>query len=152
MSPYLIRTLVMFQAWLTDPTTTRDERGSVSTTVSGSGTLENVDEDEIKIPGGVVIDEIPVKANDKVKAGDVIAAPVQVDGKYGLAVDGVTWETLYDNANQVVLSADGGATAAVVQVKPLGQADIETFPLDRAVDVYQRLREGKIHGRAVLRP
>ena len=31
MSPYLIRTLVMFQAWLTDPTTVRDERGSVST-------------------------------------------------------------------------------------------------------------------------
>ena len=31
MSPYLIRTLVMFQAWLTDPTKARDERGSVST-------------------------------------------------------------------------------------------------------------------------
>jgi len=31
MSTYLIRTLVMFQAWLTDPTKARDERGSVST-------------------------------------------------------------------------------------------------------------------------
>ena len=57
-----------------DVSSAKAERGSVSTTVSGSGTLENVDEDEIKIPGGVVIDEIPVKANDKVKAGDVIAA------------------------------------------------------------------------------
>ena len=32
------------------------------------------------------------------------------------------------------------------------KADIETFALDQAVDVYQRLREGRIHGRAVLRP
>ena len=31
MTPYLIRTLVMFQTWLTNPTTVRDERGSIST-------------------------------------------------------------------------------------------------------------------------
>jgi len=31
-------------------------------------------------------------------------------------------------------------------------ADIETFPLDQALDVYQRLRKGKIRGRAVLVP
>ncbi|HTQ72282.1 MAG TPA: zinc-binding dehydrogenase, partial [Acidocella sp.] len=31
-------------------------------------------------------------------------------------------------------------------------AEVETFPLDEAVDVYQRLREGRIHGRAVLIP
>lgn len=48
-------------------------RGSVSTTVSGSGSLVNVDEEEIEIPGGVVIDELRVKANERVKAGDVIA-------------------------------------------------------------------------------
>ncbi|MBS0315589.1 MAG: NAD(P)-dependent alcohol dehydrogenase [Proteobacteria bacterium] len=32
------------------------------------------------------------------------------------------------------------------------KADVETFPLEQAVDVYQRLREGRIHGRAVLVP
>ncbi|MDR2878139.1 MAG: NAD(P)-dependent alcohol dehydrogenase [Chromatiales bacterium] len=32
------------------------------------------------------------------------------------------------------------------------KADIERFPLEKAVEVYQRLREGKIHGRAVLLP
>jgi propanol-preferring alcohol dehydrogenase len=32
------------------------------------------------------------------------------------------------------------------------RAEVETFPLEQAVQVYQRLREGKIHGRAVLRP
>lgn len=31
-------------------------------------------------------------------------------------------------------------------------AEVETFPLEQAVDVYQRLREGRIRGRAVLVP
>ena len=56
-----------------DVSSAKAERGSVSTTVSGSGTLANVDEEEIEIPGGVVIDELLVKTNEKVKAGDVIA-------------------------------------------------------------------------------
>ena len=50
-----------------------------------------------------------------------------------------------------------GSRTELIEVISLAQsgaikADIETFPLDQAVDVYQRLREGKIHGRAVLRP
>lgn len=32
------------------------------------------------------------------------------------------------------------------------RAEVETFPLDEAVAVYQRLREGRIRGRAVLKP
>jgi len=32
------------------------------------------------------------------------------------------------------------------------QVDVETFRLDDAADVYQRLREGRIKGRAVLLP
>jgi len=50
-----------------------------------------------------------------------------------------------------------GSRTELMEVIALAQsgaikADIETFALDQAVDVYQRLREGKIHGRAVLRP
>ena len=54
-------------------TSARAERGSVSTTVSGSGALADVDEEEITVPGGVVIDEMVVKANEKVREGDEIA-------------------------------------------------------------------------------
>ena len=32
------------------------------------------------------------------------------------------------------------------------RAEVQRFPLEQAVDVYQRLREGKIRGRAVLQP
>ena len=49
------------------------ERGSISTTVTGSGTLADVDEEEITVPAGVVIDEVLVKANEKVREGDELA-------------------------------------------------------------------------------
>jgi len=40
----------------------------------------------------------------------------------------VAWGTLYENANNVILSPAGNATAAVVQVKSLAQADIAHLP------------------------
>lgn len=50
-----------------------------------------------------------------------------------------------------------GSRTELMEVIALAQAgrihaDVETFPLDRALDVYQRLRQGKIQGRAVLIP
>jgi alcohol dehydrogenase, propanol-preferring len=50
-----------------------------------------------------------------------------------------------------------GSRVELMEVIALAQAEriraeVETFPLERAVDVYQRLREGKIRGRAVLHP
>ncbi|MDO5444689.1 MAG: HlyD family efflux transporter periplasmic adaptor subunit [Eubacteriales bacterium] len=48
-------------------------KGSISTTVSGSGTLANVGEETISVPAGVNIEEVLVEANEKVEAGDVLA-------------------------------------------------------------------------------
>ncbi len=48
-------------------------RGSISTTVSGSGNLTDEDVDEIKLYGSVEIDEIYVEAGDTVEAGDLLA-------------------------------------------------------------------------------
>ena len=59
--------------------------------------------------------------------GDVVALCIQAGGEYGLCIDGVTWETLYENANQCVLSADGKSSAAVVQLSSLKPADLEAF-------------------------
>lgn len=47
--------------------------GSISTTVSGSGRLEDVDLEEITLPLGVEIDELRVEANDPVEEGGVLA-------------------------------------------------------------------------------
>lgn len=50
-----------------------------------------------------------------------------------------------------------GSRTELMEVIALAQtgkiaAQVETFPLEQAVNVYERLREGKIHGRAVLIP
>ena len=47
--------------------------GTISTVVSGSGTLENVDTESITVPAGVEITEVLVERNDTVSEGDVLA-------------------------------------------------------------------------------
>jgi hypothetical protein len=58
--------------------------------------------------------------------GSSIGAAVQKDSKYGMAVNDIVWDHLYENITGMVLS-DQGTTAAIVQVDPLGQADIDVF-------------------------
>ena len=47
--------------------------GSISTRVSGSGNIEDVDTEIVTVPEGVEIDEVVVKANTRLQKGDVIA-------------------------------------------------------------------------------
>lgn len=48
-------------------------RGSISTVVSGSGMLSNVDTETVSVPSGVEVSEILVKYGDAVKVGDLLA-------------------------------------------------------------------------------
>lgn len=48
--------------------------GTVSTVVSGSGTLQNVDTESAAVPSGVELTEILVSYGDKVEAGTLIAS------------------------------------------------------------------------------
>ncbi len=47
-------------------------RGTISTVVSGSGTLSAVDVEEISVPYGVEVEEVSVKAGKEVKEGDLL--------------------------------------------------------------------------------
>ena len=49
------------------------ERGTISTVVSGSGMLANVDTETVSVPSGVEVTEILVKYGDAVKQGDLLA-------------------------------------------------------------------------------
>lgn len=51
--------------------------GSISTVVSGSGSLTDVDLESITVPSGVEITEVLVKLNQTVTAGDVLATVEQ---------------------------------------------------------------------------
>ncbi|MBQ9664020.1 MAG: efflux RND transporter periplasmic adaptor subunit [Oscillospiraceae bacterium] len=46
--------------------------GSISTQVSGSGTLMNVDEESLSIPAGVTVEEVLVSAHDSVSEGQLL--------------------------------------------------------------------------------
>lgn len=48
-------------------------RGTISTVVSGSGTLAAVDIEEISVPYGVEVEEVSVKAGTEVKQGELLA-------------------------------------------------------------------------------
>lgn len=60
-------------------------------------------------------------------AGDSISVAVQQDMRYGMALNGETWENLFDNANQFAISPDGKSVGCAVQVEPMGQAEIFKF-------------------------
>jgi len=60
---------------------------------------------------------------------------------YGCEVSVPFWGTRTELMEVIALAETG-------RIK----AEVETFPLEDALDVYQRLREGRIHGRAVLVP
>lgn len=49
-------------------------RGSISTTVSSSGTLANLESEDTGIPGEVEMNEIYVEAGQTVEAGDMLAS------------------------------------------------------------------------------
>ena len=59
--------------------------------------------------------------------GSVIAHMYKGMEQYGVAVNGVPWEQLYENVNQYTMTADGAHTAGVAQIESLGQADIDGF-------------------------
>ena len=47
--------------------------GTIHTLVSGSGVLEQVDEEEVTVPAGVEVDEVIAEAGDTVAKGDLLA-------------------------------------------------------------------------------
>ena len=62
-----------FMARSGEATSAKVSYGSISTQVSGSGTLVNVDEESITIPAGVTIDEITVSEHENVISGQLLA-------------------------------------------------------------------------------
>lgn len=59
------------------------QKGSLSTTIEGTGTLANGDSDDVEIPVGIEVKKVKVSLGDEVKKGDTLATvdPVSVSAK-----------------------------------------------------------------------
>ena len=106
--------------------------GSISTVVSGSGSLTDVDLNSITVPEGVEITEVKVKANQTVKQGDILAtvdmasvisamADLQVqieelDAQISDAEDDAASTTIYAGVTGRVKAIFGEAGSAVADV------------------------------------
>ncbi|MCW4455530.1 NAD(P)-dependent alcohol dehydrogenase [Flavobacterium sp. MXW15] len=112
---------------------------------------------ELTGPRGVAV------ALDFVGAQPTVDLCARVVGRNSrLTIVGLGGGTLHYSANQppygcqVTVPYWGSRTELmeVIALAAAGRihAEVETFPLEQAVDVYQRLREGRIRGRAVLLP
>ena len=77
------------------------EIGSISTQVSGSGTLLNVDEESLSIPAGVALEELVVSVNDSVTEGQLLAR-----------VDAASVLTAMSSAQAQLSSLDSDITSA----------------------------------------
>lgn len=64
-------------------------RGSISTTVSSSGTLANLESEDTGIPGEVEMNEIYVEAGQTVEAGDMLASVVSAMKSVQAQIDAV---------------------------------------------------------------
>ena len=61
------------------------QTGSISTVVSGSGTLANVDTETVSVPDGVELEEMLVEFGDLVKEGDLLAVADMASVKTALS-------------------------------------------------------------------
>ncbi len=59
--------------------------------------------------------------------GSVVAVQVKDNMQYTVAVNGQRWEQTFHSSRGLAVSDDGGTVVAVVQVKPLAEADIVGF-------------------------
>lgn len=86
------------------------QKGNLSQTVEGTGTLENADSTDLKIPVGLKIKKVKVSEGDEVKKGDTLAT---VDRTSLLAVLAQTQSDLDDVNNQLGDEADSDTSKYV---------------------------------------
>lgn len=84
--------------------------GSVSTTVSGSGPLQDVNLEEITLPAGIEIETVKVSAGDKINEGDLLAT---VNLSTVMAAMAELQDTLDSYDKQLAAAADDAVSTYV---------------------------------------
>ena len=91
--------------------------GSISTQVSGSGTLMNVDEESLTIPAGVTVEEVLVSAHDSVSAGQLL---VKVEPASVLAAMN-NLQTALSSLDSEITSAGSDTVSSIISAGVAGR-------------------------------
>lgn len=96
------------------------ERGTISTVVSGSGMLANVDTEIISVPSGVEVTEILVKFGDSVEAGDLLAVVDMASVRTAMS----ELQSDIDDLDDQISSAEGDTVSSYVTAGVSGRVKI----------------------------
>ena len=91
--------------------------GSISTVVSGSGSLTDVDLNSITVPDGVEITEVQVKTNQAVAEGDILATVNMASVMSAMA----DLQTQIENLDAQIRSAEGDAASTTIYAGVAGR-------------------------------
>ncbi|MBR6500511.1 MAG: HlyD family efflux transporter periplasmic adaptor subunit, partial [Firmicutes bacterium] len=94
--------------------------GTISTVVSGSGILQNVDTESVGIPSGVEVTEILVKYGDAVETGDLIAV-VDMGTVRGAMAD---LQTSIEDLDEQISEAEGDKVSSYIKAGVTGRVKI----------------------------
>lgn len=86
------------------------ERGTISTVVSGSGTLTNVDTETVSVPSGVEVTEILVEFGDTVSEGDLLATVDMASVRAAMS----DLQGKIENLDDQIADADGDTVSSYV--------------------------------------
>ena len=95
-------------------------RGTISTTVSGSGSLTEVDLEQLTIPTGVEIQEVLAQRDDIVEAGDVLATVEMATVMSALS----DLQTELDELDEEISDAKGDTVSSYVTAGVSGRVKI----------------------------
>lgn len=95
------------------------EKGSVSTTVIGSGTLEGSSGTDISIPSGIVVKKVLVENGDEVKAGDKLATVDEASVAAALLEVKENIDAAEDAVDELSSEADDSTTTEYLKKKVL---------------------------------
>lgn len=94
--------------------------GTISTVVSGSGTLQNVDTETVTVPSGVDVTEILVGFGDAVEAGDLLATVDMATVRSAMS----DLQTAIEDLDDQISDAEGDKVSSYVQAGVSGRVKI----------------------------
>lgn len=122
------------------------ERGTVSTVVSGSGVLVNVDTEVISVPSGVEITKVLVEFGDSVQEGDLLAVADMATVRTAMS----QLQTEIEDLDDRITAAEGDTVSSYLSAGVPGRvkalhAGVDT-PVEDAMVEYGSLAEISLDG------